>query len=253
MAFKSGAPNGIKAWHSGHMLNRRHGWQTLNAGHDHPDANSFIIIKGDDYIAVDDGYAKTKLTRHHSALLIDGRGQYAEGSKNAFRGLDASWGARLEASAACGNVVYARGEAVRAYPRDLQLRQFTRELLFLDGEAVVLRDTISADAPHRYDWLLQTDNPPEAMDCGAFIIKSGGTTCRLQVLQPDEMDHQVHEQEIRANPTSAKPDWIISNTQYALALSPPEPQKDCSFLIFLDLAGFTVECAADRTRRRARA
>ncbi len=241
MAFKCGAPNGMKAWHSGHMLKRRHGWQTLNAGHDHPDANSFIIIKGDDYIAVDDGYAKTKLTHHHSTLLIDGRGQYAEGSKNAFRGLDASWGARLEASVACGNVVYARGEAARSYPRDLQLRQFTREMLFLEGEAVVLRDTISADAPHRYDWLLQTDSPPEAMDCGAFIIKSGGTTCRLQVLKPDEMDHQVHEQEIRANPTSAKPDWIISNTQYALALSPPEPQRDCSFLIFLDLAGFTVE------------
>ncbi len=241
MAFKCGAPNGMKAWHSGHMLKRRHGWETLNAGHDHPDANSFIIIKGDDYIAVDDGYAKSKRTAQHSTLLIDGRGQYAEGTKNAFRNLDETWSARLEASFAFEDVVYARGEAARAYAPDLRLRQFTREMLFLEGDAVVLRDTISADAPHRFDWLLQTDNPPEAMGCGSFTIKSGGTACRLQVLEPDAISHQVHEREIRANPTSAKPDWIISNTQYALALRPPEPRQDCSFLLVLDLAAFTVE------------
>ena len=241
MAFKCGAPNGMKAWHSGHMLKRRHGWETLNAGHDHPDANSFIIIKGDDYIAVDDGYAKSKGTAHHSTLLIDGRGQYAEGTKNAFRNLDETWSARLEASFAFEDVVYARGEAARAYAPDLRLRQFTREMLFLEGDAVVLRDTVAADAPHRFDWLLQTDSPPEAMGCGSFTIKSGGTACRLQTLEPDELIHQVSEQEISANPTSAKPDWIISNTQYALALCPPEPDKDCSFLLVLDLAGFTVE------------
>ncbi|MCY4073442.1 MAG: DUF4962 domain-containing protein [Chloroflexi bacterium] len=241
MAFKCGAPNGMKAWHSGHMLNRRHGWETLNAGHDHPDANSFIVIKGDDYIAVDDGYAKSKQTAHHSTLLIDGRGQYAEGTKNAFRNLDETWSARLEASFVFEDVVYARGEAARAYAPDLGLRQFTREMLFLEGDAVVLRDTVSADAPHRFDWLLQTDNPPEAMGCGRFTIKSGGTACRLHALEPDEIDHRLSEQEITANPTSAKPDWIISNTQYALALRPPEPRKDCSLLLILDLADFTVE------------
>ncbi len=241
MAFKCGAPNGMKAWHSGHMLKRRHGWETLNAGHDHPDANSFIIIKGDDYIAVDDGYAKSKWTAHHSTLLIDGRGQYAEGTKNAFRNLDETWSARLEASFAFEDVVYARGEAARAYAPDLGLRQFTREMLFLEGDAVVLRDTVSADAPRRFDWLLQTDSPPEAMGCGSFTIKSGGTACRLRALEPDELSYQASEQEISANPTSAKPDWIISNTQYALALRPPEPGEDCSFLLVLDLAGFTVE------------
>jgi hypothetical protein len=241
--FKCGTPNGMKAWHSGHLLNYRRGWQTLNAAHDHPDANSFVIISGADYIAVDDGYAKEKRTSNHSTLLVDGRGQYAEGTKNAFRGLDETWGARLEASFASGNVVYVRGEAARAYERDLKLKQFTREVLFLEGDAVVLRDTVSADIPHRYDWLLQTDAPPEAQERRCFTIKSGTTGCRLHALQPDEITHQVHEQEITANPTSAKPDWIISNTQYALALCPPEPHKDCSFFLILDLAGFAVESA----------
>ena len=241
MTFKCGAPNGIKAWHSGNWLNHRRDWQTLNPGHDHPDANSFIIISGDDYIAVDDGYTKAKRTRHHSTLLIDGQGQYADGAYNAFRGLDETWGARLEVSSEFDNVAYARGEAARAYERDLQLTQFTREVLFLEGDAVVLRDTISADVPHHYQWLLQTDAPPVANGSQCFTIKSGATAGQLHALQPGAITHQLCEQEITANPTSAKPDWIISKTQHALALSPPEPRADCSFFVILDLAGFTVE------------
>ena len=243
LAFKCGTPNGMKAWHSGHALNYSRNWQTLSAGHDHPDANSFIIISGDDYLAVDDGYAKEKRTRNHSTLLVDGRGQYAGGTKNAFRGLDETWGARLEASLELDGVVYVRGEAARAYQRDLQLRQFTREALFLEGEAVVLRDVISADLPHHYEWLLQTDAPPEAIGRGCFNIKSKATSCRLIALQPNAVRHQVHEQEIKANPTSAKPDWIISNTQYALALCPPNKCQDCSFFVIMDLAGFAIESA----------
>ena len=241
MAFKCGAPNGIKAWHSGHALNGRHGWKTLNPGHDHPDANSFIVIKGDDYLAVDDGYAKVKRTRNHSTLLVDGRGQYAEGAYNAFRDLDESWGARLEASLESDSVVYARGEAARAYARDLQLRQFTREVLFLEGDAVVLHDTVAADLPHHYQWLLQTDAPAEANGSGKFTIMSGSTVCRVHALQPREIGHESFEQEITANPTSAKPDWIIRHTQYALALSPSAPREDCSFFVVLDVAGFGVK------------
>jgi len=243
MAFKCGTPNGMKAWHSGQALNHSHSWQTLSAGHDHPDANSFIIISGDDYLAVDDGYAQEKSTRRHSTLLVDGIGQYLEGTKNAFRGLDETWGARLEASLEFDEVVYARGEAARAYERDLGLKQFTRETLFLEGKAVVLRDVISADAPRRYEWLLQTDEPPEAIGGRCFTIKSGATECQLKALQPDGIIHEAREQEIKANPTSAKPDWIISNTQFALALSPPKPCKDCSFFVIMDLAGFAVESA----------
>lgn len=243
MAFKCGAPNGMKAWQSGNALNRSCDWQTLNAGHDHPDANSFIIIKGDDYLAVDDGYAKEKRARSHSTLLVDGDGQYAEGTKNAFRGLDETWSARLEASAEFGDVVYTRGEAARAYAPDLRLRQFTREVLYLDGDAVALRDTVSADEPRRYDWLLQTDSPPEINGSGRFTFRSGATTWRVHALEPHEFRHEVREQEIKANPTSAKPDWIISNTQFALALRPPDLRANCSFFVILDIAGFAVESA----------
>lgn len=241
LAFKCGAPNGIKAWHSGQAINRKHDWMTHSVGHDHPDANSFILIQGDDYIAVDDGYAKTKLTAHHSTLLVDGCGQYAEGQYNAFRDLDDSWGARLEATFACNKLVYARGEAARAYDKSLDIRQFTREIVVLAGDAVIINDTIDSGRKHDYQWLLQTDAPAEPHGEGRFTISAGDTTCQLHALQPDDICHRLSSKEITANPTSAKPDWIIRRLQHTLTLSPGEPRTTCRFSVILDMAGFAVE------------
>lgn len=241
LAFKCGAPNGTKAWHSGHAINRRKGWQTHSIGHDHPDANSFILMQGADYIAVDDGYAKSKLTAHHSTLLVDGRGQYAEGQYNAFRDLDESWGARLEATFACDKLVYARGEAARAYDRALDMRQFTREIIVLDADALLINDTIASGRTQDYQWLLQTDAPAEPRGAGQFTIRAGDSTCQLHALQPVDIRHELSCKEITANPTSAKPDWIIRRLQHSLALSPSEPRTDCQFSVILDMAGFAVE------------
>ncbi len=241
LAFKCGAPNGSKAWHSGHALNKRNGWQTLNPGHDHPDANSFILIRGDDYIAVDDGYAKTKLSANHSTLLVDGRGQYAEGAYNAFRDLDETAGARLEATLAIDNLVYARGEASRAYDPTLNLRQFTREILFLAGDALVIRDTVDSSREHQYEWLLQTDRQAEPISAGLFRLEAGDSACDIHALLPSELRHRQVEREISANPTSAKPDWIIRRQQHTLALSPTETRRDCHFLTLLDLANHEVD------------
>lgn len=241
LAFKCGAPNGIKAWHSGQAINRQRDWMTHSIGHDHPDANSFILIQGADYIAVDDGYAKSKQTAQHSTLLVDGRGQYAEGQYNAFRSLDDSWGARLEATFACDKLVYARGEAARAYDRALDMRQFTREIIVLAGDAVIINDTIASGRAHDYQWLLQTDAPAEPQGEGRFTINAGDSVCQLHALQPDDLCHRLSCKEITANPTSAKPDWIIRRLQHTLALSPSEPRTDCRFSMLLDMAGFAVE------------
>ena len=241
LAFKCGAPNGMKAWHSGHAINRAHDWQTLNPGHDHPDANSFILIKGSDYIAVDDGYAKSKLTAQHSALLIDGQGQFAEGAYNAFRGLDETWGARLEAHFDCGDLAYARGEAARAYDPQLDMQDVSREILFLSDHAVIFLDTLRSDTDHDYEWLLQTDSPAVPRDDGSFAIEAGQTTAHLHPLQPQGVVHRLSQREITANPTSAKPDWIIRRTQHTLTLSPPRSCPWVQFFTVLEHAGMTVE------------
>ena len=137
------------------------------------------LSSGDDYIAVDDGYAKEKRTRNHSTLLIDGRGQYAEGTKNAFRGLDADLGRPLGSKSwEYDNMVYARGEAARAYhARFASCGNSPAKCCFSRATPLYCAMSVSADRPHHcYDWLLQTDAPPETNGHGSqFAIKNGAS------------------------------------------------------------------------------
>lgn len=241
LVFKCGQPSGHKAWHYGHALNRTHSWDIIRAGHAHPDENGFILVRGADYLAVDEGYDRNCYSRYHSTVLVDGQGQYHEGGYDVFQGLGPEWGGRLEASFGTGSLAYMRGEAARAYRRDLKLRRFTREMVFLDGETVVIRDIVRSDVPHRYEWLLQTDAPPETVSDHRFRVRVGETEMMVHACAPEPVRHRRIVHEIAANPTSAKPDWILRHTQHVLALEPDEPTREAEFLIALDMAGSCIQ------------
>lgn len=63
VSFKASPGGGHKAWEASHRLAREKGWSTLNAGHHHPDAGSFVLLGHGAYLAVDEGYANRKLDR----------------------------------------------------------------------------------------------------------------------------------------------------------------------------------------------
>ncbi|RMF03931.1 MAG: DUF4962 domain-containing protein [Chloroflexi bacterium] len=236
LAFKCGTPNGRKGWHLGHTLNRKNGWDIIKASHEHPDENSFILIRGNDYLTVDEGYSKAKLTQNHSTVLVDGRGQYADGGYNAFAGLGPEWGGRLESWFALPELTYACGEAAPAYAPELQLGRFQRQIVRVGAQLVIICDDLQSSRPHTYDWLLQTDAPPRPVGSRAFAVTAGRSAMQVLVLAPAEFTHTVQAQEITANPTSAKPDWIIRRTQHTLALRPAEACAQTRFLVALDLA-----------------
>ena len=240
LMFKCGSPGGNKAWAAGQAYNRVNDWQTISVGHDHPDANGFILIKGEDYLAVDEGYSRAKFSKHHSTLLVDGQGQYKEGGYNAFRDLGPEWGGRLEAAFYSGSSSYMRGEAARCYEANLGLRQFTRQIIF-EGDAVFFYDTVRADAAKQFDWQLQMDELPEQVSENRFGITAGESKMGIHVFEPQGFAHRYAEEEITANPTSAKPDWIIRRMQHALVLSPAEKTNETTFLVALNLADFDIE------------
>ena len=240
LMFKCGSPGGNKAWAAGQAYNRTNNWQTISVGHDHPDANGFILIKGEDYLAVDEGYSRSKFSKHHSTLLVDGQGQYKEGGYNAFRDLGPEWGGRLEAAFSLGSSSYTRGEAVRCYEAHLGLRQFTRQIIF-EGDAVFIYDTVRAGAAKQFDWQLQMDEVPKQISDNRFGIKAGESKMGIHVFEPQGFAHRYAEEEITANPTSAKPDWIIRRMQHALVLSPVEKTHETTFLVVLNLADFDIE------------
>ena len=243
-AFKCGTPNGACGWHLGQAINRQNGWDILTASHEHPDENSFILMRGSDYLAVDAGYSKDKLTRNHSTILVDGQGQYSEGSYNAYTGLDQTWGGRLQEWFTAHGLTYTCGEAAGAYHPDLQLSQFKRQMVMAGDDLLLICDDLKSEVLHQYEWLLQTDVAAEQTPVlsraeaavNQFAINTGQTQMTVTAVAPTDYQHNQREIEISANPTSAKPDWIIRRTQHTLVLSPPESCTDVRFLVTLDLA-----------------
>ncbi|MCI0476486.1 MAG: DUF4962 domain-containing protein, partial [Anaerolineales bacterium] len=229
LAFKSGKPTGGKSWARGHAINRERGWQTIKTGHAHPDENSFILVRGSDYLAVDEGYSKEKQSRHHNTILVDGKGQYREGVYHVADEIGEEWGGKLENHFTGQRVVYARGEAAAAYDPALTLERFSRQMLFI-GKYVVLCDDLASREPREFTWLLQTDAPMKISDLGFKIsdlnssrdyeVLLGSTRLRVAVCEPRQFAAQNSEQEIIANPSSSTPDWVLRHTQHTLMLTP---------------------------------
>ena len=236
LAFKCGTPNGARGWHLGHAIDRQNNWDTIKASHEHPDENSFILMRGADYLSVDPGYSKDKLTRNHSTILVDGRGQYNEGGYNAYDGLNEAWGGRLQAWFIANGLTYVSGEAAGAYHNDLQLSQYRRQMVMVGADLLLICDDLQSTTSHEYQWLLQTDTAAEQTAVNQFTYKNPGTQMVLTAVAPTPLNFDRREVEITANPTSAKPDWIIRHTQHTLILTPQEPCAQTRFLIVLDLA-----------------
>ncbi len=227
VAFKCGKPNGEKAWTLGHNLNSERGWNIIKTGHAHPDENSFIIARGRDYNAVDEGYSQKKQSRHHNTILVDGKGQYHEGVYNVAEGLASSWGGKLEESFISKNVIYARGQAAGAYDPALTLDIFTRQMLVIENKYIVLCDDLRSREPRRFDWLLQTDAPLQLAPSrnstavlAQFENRVGHSRLHVAVIEPSKIVHNSIEQEIVAYPSSSTPEWVLRHTQHTLMLTP---------------------------------
>jgi hypothetical protein len=257
IAFKCGKPNGEKAWTLGHTLERERGQKVIKTGHAHPDENSFIVVRGSDYLAVDEGYSQKKQSCHHNTILIDGKGQYHEGVYNVADGLGAEWGGKLENHFVGQRIVYARGEAAGAYDSALTLEQFTRQMLFIGGKHIVLCDDLASRESREFTWLLQTDAPlrPTATANGAeqssnrdleiassqrsllamtFENLSGSTRLRVSACEPKHLVTKNIAQEIVAYPSSSTPDWVLRHTQHTLMLI-PERATTTRFLVALNI------------------
>jgi hypothetical protein len=233
LAFKSSVPLGRKAWALAHDLMNNYKWDAARGGHLHPDENSFILIRGDDYLAIDEGYSEAKQSIQHNTVLVDGRGQYNGGIYHIARGLGVDWGAQLETTFAAKGVVYARGDAAGAYAPELGLRSFKRQILLWDEKLVFLHDTLAADQPRKFEWLLQTDACTEMENSNQFTMRVGESQLGLAFVAPAEIVAENREQEVVAVPTSAEPDNILRRVQHTLSVSPAKSQESTRFFAVL--------------------
>ena len=155
----------IQVWppeghHAATLLKQFPDWR-LSSGHAHPDANSFIIYAGEQYLTGDSGYAGVPLTAHHNTLLIDGRGQGLEGQgHDAFDGVSYDQLNRIRITSAelrRGSAI-VRGDATAAYQPELGVNRFEREFRFDGSNGFVLTDDIQTREPRKFSSLVHSDD-----------------------------------------------------------------------------------------------
>lgn len=117
-------------------------------GHAHPDAGHFVVFGAGEWQIRDDGYAH-KLTGYHNTLLISGAGQLGEGDEF-FRPLESQRtrsDPRVTRVLSLPELDHVTGDATAAYPAASGLRRFTRHLLFLKPNVLIVADDIETERP----------------------------------------------------------------------------------------------------------
>ncbi len=137
--------------YAGHKASEMRAGQSLpdwGAGHVHPDANSFVLFGNGEYLLRDDGYSP-KYTQNHNTLLIDGEGQLGEGS-TWFNYSSADEGGAPEIYTAYSTPAldYMVGDAAAAYAADSGLAQYTRHLIYLKPDMLLVVDEVETTGAH---------------------------------------------------------------------------------------------------------
>ncbi len=178
VAFKSGPPQGHKELdYPGNF----------GGGHEHPDANHFLLFANGEYLIRDDGYAD-KWTSNHNTLLINGSGQLGEGARWFDNGI--SKAARSEASMLKAisedGFDYMLGDATSAYPSSTGLIKYQRHLIFLKPDILIVVDDIETAAPQDLELRYFPESETiQTLPDGDYLLTSPNNALRFQALAAD--------------------------------------------------------------------
>ena len=216
---------------------------TINFAHDHADDNGFWLYGSGAWLAPEAaGYyighpdspgPQANQTAFHNSLLVDGTGQLGEGVRaNGDSSGAYSWfqqrqgGIPFQASTA--HHAYAVAEGAKLYPTAMGLSRFDRHALFLDRRFVVLRDAISASAPHDFGWLVHVLD--QATREGSWVkdASKGGQVLGVAVVSPDSFSFSTTSQSAPSG-DALDPDGAVS----AVTITPSAPAAEATFLTAL--------------------
>lgn len=136
--------------------------------HSHGDQNAFCLAAYGEDLAIQSGHyvafnssmhrSWRRQTRSKNAILINGKGQYAE--KDKAQAMKAT--GRILAAEDRGDHVYIQGDATEAY-RSLspEVTLAEREVYFVRNSYFVIVDKVDAETPVTLDWLLHANQPYE--------------------------------------------------------------------------------------------
>jgi hypothetical protein len=193
--FKCGIPGGLR------LNEYRDEFETyINIAHDDPDANSFVIWKDRDLVAVGDAYSWAKRTSNHNSLLVNGKGQTFTGQAEGPQFLQPPSSptesmigrAYITAYRDAGDIVVAEGEAAGSYPHSSMTR-FRRTFIWNEGKYVLLFDDLRATQSEEYSWLVQSAAVDDSLSAeGRFTLTSDATrTLNFQLVSSASYTSEV--------------------------------------------------------------
>lgn len=211
--MKCGSPGG----HARQLKSLRPG------GHDHPDANGFVIVYNNEYLAAEDGVfpligpdaSNNKITYGHNTILIDGQGQKGDRTTRA-----ATTTASMHYVDA-PHVGYLLGDATSAYSG---IEKFHRHVIYKKGKYVIIVDELAASSPHDYEFLLGTDQRHhiEATGSSEFVISPDNGTTRMPVVF-------VEPRAVRSSVANDRPYGIVVSLVDLLRVKPAQKKAKATF------------------------
>jgi hypothetical protein len=174
------------------------------AGHVHPDANHFVLFGQGEWLMRDDGY-RFKVTSHHNTLLVDGKGQMGENSAASSRivygkpipagmwfdatfELKARANPRILAASSGKEFDYMAGDATEVYPKELGLRRFVRQIVFLKPDILIVADDIETDQPRTLELRFHPQFPAAADGPDGYIARGQKSRLRVQPYPSDNVE-----------------------------------------------------------------
>ncbi len=137
----------------------------FGTGHQDADSGSFQLFSHGEFLAIDPLYTGQERTEDHSTMLFKHHGQLGE--QNAFGSMEAlRFGHYPEIVHAetTSRYDYVVGDVTRAYHPALGLRRFTRHLLFVKPDVLVVADEVAL----REEGVVH-DFPPEALETAGAL------------------------------------------------------------------------------------
>ena len=120
---------------------------------------------------------------------------------------------------------YVSGEASRAYAGKLE--RFTRRILFVKPEAILIFDTVRAPEPASFEWRLHAPVEMDIRNQRDMRVVNGAAGCQVSFLWPDNL---ALSQTDRFEPP---PRARIKLVEYHLTATPSAPARERTFVTLL--------------------
>jgi hypothetical protein len=181
LLFKSGNPIGNHAFRN-HRDRIHHG----EYFHTHRDANHFCLFGAGEWLIRNPGYG-LRDTRFHNTLTVDGRGQFRDpGIPEPWPLTEASRFPRILSTKSTAQADRIVGDATAAYPPEVDLRSYQRELIFLKPDGLVVTDRVTVGSARNLEIRFFPESPPVRQKDGSYLCQGKKAALRIELLNPEQ-------------------------------------------------------------------